>query len=118
MKTYSRKYGRICFYRHAKLFLSGRGGTLCSLFSNISYVRFQSQFLVAVQGISAPRLNEFLKKVRISSKLSEIWVSHEGEDDDCGALGWTSTLKMDGICSSETLVTTYKITRCQNHNHQ
>jgi hypothetical protein len=33
----------------------------------------------------------------------------------CSLLGWTSTLKTEWIRSSETLVTTYKTTRRQNH---
>jgi hypothetical protein len=45
----------------------------------------------------------------------EFWGSHDGEDIDCDLLGcWNSTLKMEAICSSETLVITCKTTLRHN----
>jgi hypothetical protein len=48
--------------------------------------------------------------------LRKIWGSHGGEDDE--VLGrdtvWTSALKMETACISETLASTYQSTR--NHN--
>jgi hypothetical protein len=50
-------------------------------------------------------------------QVCEIWGSHGGEDLDvvilgCDAVFPSSGLKMDTVCSSETLVSTYDSTRC------